>query len=168
MHYFCILKPSPKYRREGWWGWRAFEQRGGGVWIVRTAGEDSPPDFNHRLPPSQTTARGRRAGFGFGSFALRGKIRLGLSREVRGRAPRPRSSGNLFGECRHVAHQKRVGGASPLEGYSWVKNGECGKQRGAIPTIRRWRRGGGGRCEHPRPMDGCRRGGARGAEERAH
>jgi hypothetical protein len=33
---------------------------------------------------------------------------------------------------------------------------------------RQWRRGGGGRCEHPRPMDRCRRGGARGAEERAH
>ncbi len=38
----------------------------------------------------------------------------------------------------------------------------------AISTIRRWRRGGRGRCEHPRPMDGCQRGGARGAEERAH
>ena len=25
------------------WGWRAFEWRGGGVCIVRTAGEDSPP-----------------------------------------------------------------------------------------------------------------------------
>ena len=33
---------------------------------------------------------------------------------------------------------------------------------------RQWRRGGGGRCEHPRPMDRCRRGGARGAEERVH
>jgi hypothetical protein len=54
------------------WGWRAFEQRGGGVCIVRTAGEDSPPDFNHHLPPSQTTARGR--GAGFGSFTPRGKI----------------------------------------------------------------------------------------------
>jgi hypothetical protein len=55
------------------WGWRALERRGGGVCIVRTAGEDSPPDFNRRLPPSQTTARGR--GAGFGSFTPRGKIR---------------------------------------------------------------------------------------------
>ena len=55
------------------WGWRAFERRGGGVCIVRTAGEDSPPDFNRRLPPSQTTARGR--GAGFGSFTPCGKIR---------------------------------------------------------------------------------------------
>ena len=55
------------------WGWRAFERRGGGVCIVRTAGEDLPPDFNRRLPPSQTTARGH--GAGFGSFTPRGKIR---------------------------------------------------------------------------------------------
>ncbi len=55
------------------WGWRAFEWRGGGVCIVCTAGEDSPPDFNRRLPPSQTTARGR--GVGFGSFTPCGKIR---------------------------------------------------------------------------------------------
>ena len=55
------------------WGWRAFERRGGGVCIVCTAGEDSPPDFNRRLPPSQMTARGRGAGFGL--FTPRGKIR---------------------------------------------------------------------------------------------
>jgi hypothetical protein len=29
-----------------------------------------------------------------------------------------------------MANQKRVGGASPLEGYSCVENGECGEQRG--------------------------------------
>ncbi len=32
----------------------------------------------------------------------------------------------------------------------------CGEQTGAVPTICRWRTGGGGQCEHPRPMDGCR------------
>jgi hypothetical protein len=40
------------------------------------------------------------------------------------------------------------------KGIPVSKNGECGKQTGAVPTIRRWRRGGGGRHEHPRPMDG--------------
>ena len=62
---------------------------------------------------------------------------------------------DIFGECHHTANRKRVGGASPLEGFSCVENGECGEQTGAIPTIHRWRRGGGGQCEHPRPMEGC-------------
>jgi hypothetical protein len=63
-----LPQPYPSYAFECamllGWGWRAFERRGGGICIVRTAREDSPPDFNRRLPPSQTTARGRRAGFG--------------------------------------------------------------------------------------------------------
>jgi hypothetical protein len=39
------------------------------------------------------------------------------------------------------------------KGVPVTKNGECGKQTGAVPTIHRWRRGGGGQCKHPRPMD---------------
>ncbi len=47
--------------------------------------------------------------------------------------------------------RKGVGGATPLEGCSCVENGECVKQTGAVSTICRRRRGGGGQREDPTP-----------------
>ncbi len=58
------------------WGWRAFERRGVGVCIVRTAGEDSPPDFNRRFPRLKQQRGGAGRGLGrsrcVGRFATPG------------------------------------------------------------------------------------------------
>jgi hypothetical protein len=49
---------------------------------------------------------------------------------------------------RRVARQRQ--GAAGRQAAR--QNGECGEQMGVIPTIHRWRRGGRGRCEHPRQI----------------
>ena len=54
------------------------------------------------------------------------------------------------------------------KGVPVSKVGNVANRRVLYQQISRRRRGGGGRCEHPRPMDKCRQGGARGTEEHAH
>ena len=53
------------------------------------------------------------------------------------------------------------------KGVPVSKMGNVANRR-VLSTIHIRSRGGGGRCEHPRPMYRCQRGGARGAEERTH
>ena len=136
------------------WGWRVFEQRGGGICIVRTAGEDLPPDFNRHLPPSQMTMRGR--GAGFGSFTPRGKIRH----------PPPHMHTSLLVPC--LPPSQNAEAVKVVKDKKWCLEYRARNEaallvlvwktfcriRRVLSTIRRWRRGG-GRCEHPYPMVGC-------------